>query len=85
MIEIVNPFSSRFANLFNRHGRISDRKAWELNVFRTNTVFLMSLMFTVRGDHAGLRLQFGLFGFEMEFHFYDSRHWDYRNQKWEGV
>ena len=85
MIEIVNPFSYRFTNLFNRHGRINAKKAWELNGYRTNAIFLASLIFTVRGDHAGLKLHFGLFGTEIEFQIYDSRHWDYRKDTWEGM
>ena len=37
---------------------------------------------TTRCDHAGVRLELGLFGYELMFHFYDNRHWDYHANTW---
>ena len=34
-------------------------------------------------DHAGVSLWLGLFGFDLGLHFYDTRHWDYENNRWE--
>ena len=34
-------------------------------------------------DHAGIRLQFGLLGYEIELHIYDSRHWNIKTNTWE--
>jgi hypothetical protein len=85
IFEIVNPFSKKFAGLFAKHGRLSNVKAWELNVYRTNVIFLMALDFSIKKDHAGFKLRFGLLSFETEFQIYDSRHWDYQTGKWEGT
>ncbi len=34
-------------------------------------------------DHAGVSLGLGLLGFDVGLHFYDTRHWDYKNNRWE--
>ena len=34
-------------------------------------------------DHAGVSLWLGLLGFDVGLHFYDTRHWDYDNDRWE--
>lgn len=34
-------------------------------------------------DHAGVSLWLGLLGFDVGLHFYDTRHWDYENNRWE--
>jgi len=81
--EIFNPFSSRFSNLLSTHGQISKNKAWEANVYRTNSIIRFHVSLTFRGDHAGLQVQGGIGGFEGELHFYDTRHWDSKNHCWE--
>jgi hypothetical protein len=81
--QIANPFSSRFSNLLSTHGTIGKNKAWEANAYRTNSIIMFDFNLTFRGDHAGLQVQVGVFGFEGEFHFYDTRHWDRKNECWE--
>ena len=83
IFEIVNPFSSRFSGLFNKGGQIGRIKAWELNAYRTNTIFLVSSSLTVKGDHAGFKLHVGVLSFELELRIYDIRHWDWKNDRWE--
>ena len=34
-------------------------------------------------DHAGVSLWLGLLGFDVGLHFYDTRHWDNENDRWE--
>lgn len=34
-------------------------------------------------DHAGFNATFKLLGLEVEYTYYDTRHWDYDNNKWE--
>jgi hypothetical protein len=38
---------------------------------------------TVRQSHAGLELEAGVFGYCIQFTFYDNRHWDYENNCYE--
>ena len=38
--------------------------------------------FTTRGDHAGLKFNFEMFGLLFEFNIYDNRHWDYDKDTW---
>jgi hypothetical protein len=83
LLEIVNPFSRKFSVIFSKHGRLNGSKAWEYNVYRTNTIFLAAFDFSMKKDHAGCKFRFGVLSFETEFQIYDSRHWDYQLGKWE--
>lgn len=83
IFELVNPFSRKFSMLFSKHGRLAFSKAWELNVYRTNTMLLLAGDFSIKRDHAGFKLRLGLLSFEIEFQIYDARHWDYQLNKWE--
>jgi hypothetical protein len=79
---IKNPYSNRFQHAVTKHGIVTQNKAWEFNVYRTATIFSNSLEFTMRGDHAGLRLEIGLLGYDVEFQIYDVRHWDYAQKEY---
>jgi hypothetical protein len=75
---IRNPWSNTFKNLWCRaYDTPFKNKHIELEF--TQDVTLVSLMFnwTIRQSHAGLDLELGLFGYNVHFTFYDSRHWDY--------
>jgi hypothetical protein len=79
---ISNPFSDRWEIAVSKHSTIGQYKAWEFNVYRTNTVVTADVNVSSRRDHAGVRLMLGLFGYEAEFHFYDTRHWDHDSDAW---
>lgn len=79
---LVNPFSSRWNILHTSSRLIGKNKAVEANLYRTNSIFNIEFRFSIRGSHAGLRLIVGLLGFEGEFYFYDTRHWDYEKDTW---
>ena len=83
IFEIVNPFSNKFSGLFIKRGRLTQVKSWELNAYRTNTIFLIGLNFTIKRDHAGGKVRLGAMGFEVEFQIYDARHWDPQLNRWE--
>ena len=58
-------------------------KHFEIEVLQ-DCEYLINFNFnwTTRCDHAGVRLELGLFGYELMFHFYDNRHWDYHANTW---
>ena len=37
---------------------------------------------SVREDHAGIRLELGLLGYQIDFNWYDTRHWDPEKNCW---
>jgi len=82
-LSLRNPFSKRFKLLTGKSGTLLSNKAWEANVYATNTIVKFSIAITTRSDHAGLNIYIGLIGFEYEFHFYDTRHWCYKTDSWE--
>ena len=53
------------------------------NITSKETEPCLSFEILMCSDHAGIRLQFGLLGYEIELHIYDSRHWNYTTNTWE--
>ena len=79
---IANPWSNRWNILWNKSGLISKYKAWEFNGYSTGHIINAEFRWTLKGDHAGACLMLGLLGYEVELHFYDTRHWDYDRNTW---
>jgi len=67
------------------HGPVWGHKYYELELIKDSSLLAcVELSLSLRGrDHAGLRLNLGFLGFELTFSIYDSRHWDYKNNRWE--
>jgi hypothetical protein len=82
-LNIFNPWSSRWDILWNKTKMIGQYNAVEFNGYRTNHVINVDFNFNPAGDHGGARITLGLFGFDIELHFYDTRHWDYTTNTWE--
>lgn len=61
---------------------IGDHKAWEFNGYQTAQLIELDFGLSFKGDHAGLRTMLGLFGYSVEFHLYDTRHWDFETNTW---
>ena len=82
-VNIYNPWSSRWDILWSNRKLIGKNKAVEFNGYRTNHIINVDFNFKPAGDHGGARIMLGVFGFDVELHFYDTRHWDYENNTWE--
>lgn len=82
---IEYPFTRlSFNNILNRDWSTPFKhKHFEIEVLQ-DCEYLLHFNFdwTTRCDHAGVRLKLGLFGYELMFHLYDSRHWDYHANTW---
>jgi hypothetical protein len=82
---ISNPWSDLFKHVQAWNGQLSVNKAWEIEIYRSNTIIEFESKFTVRQDHAGLTIGLGLFSYTLRAQFYDTRHWDYAEKKWLGL
>jgi hypothetical protein len=80
---ISNPWSSRWDILWSLRKIVGKNKAVEFNGYRTNHIINADFNFKPAGDHGGARIMLGVFGFDVELHFYDTRHWDYDTNTWE--
>ncbi len=49
---------------------------------KCSELFRIEFNWTVREDHAGVKLELGLLGYEAAFSFYDHRHWDIEKEDW---
>lgn len=80
---VENPWSDRFDAGYSWGKKLTKNKAWEAQAYRSNTLIEAGLEFTHRQDHAGLRVEFGIFSFSFTFNIYDTRHWNYSKKQWE--
>jgi hypothetical protein len=80
---ISNPLSDTWTILWNKSSFLSKNKAIEFNGYRTNHIINVDFNFKPKGDHAGARVMLGILGFDIELHFYDTRHWNWETNSWE--
>ena len=80
---ITNPWSRLWDAGWSWANQLTKNKAWELQIYRANIVAEFQFEFTHRRDHAGLRLEFGLFSWCATFVIHDTRHWNYATERWE--
>jgi len=79
------PFTSTsFNHIFNYVcGTPFKHKYFEFEVFQDcENLIHFKFDWTTKCDHAGVRLELGLFGYELVFQLYDNRHWDYKKNGW---
>ncbi len=82
-ITVENPWSDRFDPGYAWAGKLFKYKAWEFQAYRSNAIAEVCVEFTHRQDHAGLKIELGLFSFNFVAQIYDSRHWNYNKKQWE--
>lgn len=82
-LTINNPWSDRFENVYNASGKITKHKAWEFQIYRSDTIAEFETRLSFRQDHAGFKLGLGLFGWTVDGNIYDTRHWNYTENRWE--
>ncbi len=58
-------------------------KYLQLGVYLTNNLVNFHMDWSIKEDHAGVMLEFALFGFGASICLYDCRHWDYVNDCWK--
>lgn len=83
--EIRYPWTnSKFKTLFYRAWKTPFKhKFFEIQLVRDYAdLICIDLHWKLKGDHAGVRLELGLFGYAFMFELYDSRHWDHNSDAW---
>lgn len=83
-INIRNPWwSNRFENLYTKTFNTPwKNKFIEIQLMKDVELFRKEFEWTIKQDHAGVRIELGLIGYKAVFNFYDNRHWDYENNSW---
>lgn len=84
-LEVPSPWSwDYFKNLGCLHGKLTQHKMWELeHTYYSGSLLDVTFRLTTRGDHAGLELVFGIFGYGVSFRIYDTRHWNSTTNAWQ--
>ena len=80
---IYNPLSTRFENIWCKGRGLTKHKAVELQLTKTTDIVKFLVNITHGRDHAGVMIELGLLGYTFCFNIYDTRHWDYTNNRWE--
>ena len=78
-----NPWSDLFDPGYCWGGSITKNKAWEVQAYRSNVLAECEFRINTRSDHAGVKLEVGLFSFSFVVQLYDTRHWNYDTGTWE--
>jgi hypothetical protein len=73
---LKNPFSQRWDIASSKSGLLGKHKAWEFNTYKTAHIISVDFRWDFKTDHAGIQLSLGALGRDVEFTFYDRRHWD---------
>lgn len=81
-LTVNNPWSDKFEHLRAWSGKLFKHKAWEVEVYRSDTVIEFETKFTVRTDHSGLMLGIGLLSYTLRAQIYDTRHWNYEEGRY---
>lgn len=76
---IRNPFSKRYDLVKNWVIAASQNKTIEVGVYRNNAIIGCSFGITgFKQDHAGFSFDIDLLGYNLDFTFYDNRHYEDR-------
>lgn len=76
-IGLSNPWGKPFSNLWNRSGRLTENKSWEVELLQGRQLIGFEISYTMRQSHAGFNLELALLGYSVSYMIYDNRHWDY--------
>jgi len=80
---ITNPFSDRFNCVYTKPGKTwFAHKFWEFGIYETDDIIGLNFSMKVREDHPGFHFYCSLFGWGIDFHFYDHRHWNAETNKY---
>ena len=82
-LALSNPWGMPFDNLWNRSGRLTKNKSWELELLKGRQLIGFEFGYTMRQSHAGLTLELALLGYSISFQIYDNRHWNGNTNDWE--
>lgn len=75
---ITNPWSQNWRTIFYKHGLLTEHTAWEFNGYETNHLIDINFKLSIAGDHPGVFIMVGLFGYSLDLNVYDTRHEDMR-------
>ena len=84
-LNLINPWHRNdFKNLWNKSWLVTDNKATELEITKHSPDWLVVVFgISTRTDHAGVKISLGIFTYCVHLSLYDTRHWDFVNDKWE--
>ena len=82
-LNIENPFSNRFDNLYCKEYLYRPHKAIELELTKDNSFISFSFRWSFRADHAGMSIKVGLLGYSISINTHDTRHWNYDSDIWK--
>ena len=74
---LTNPFSRRWSMIKEKMFTISKNKTLEIGLQKNHCIVEFSFRIDdFKQNHAGFGFDFGLFGYSIDFSFYDNRHYD---------
>lgn len=81
-VNIRNPYSRQFKNLWNKMWYVYTNKYAELEFYKDSSLLSVNFNWTIRQSHAGIDIEVGVLGYCVHFTVYDNRHWNYEEGRW---
>ncbi len=81
-INIRNPWSQQFKNLWSHVWYVFEHKCLELEFYKDSSILSFNFSWTIRQSHAGLDIELSLLGYCVHANLYDNRHWNYKEGRW---
>ena len=83
-LSLQNPWSDTFKNFWCRCYKTPFKNKFiELEFYKDNSLLSVMFDWSFRRSHAGLVIELGIFGYNVQFQFYDNRHWNSDTDTWE--
>jgi hypothetical protein len=80
---IRNPWSNEFKSLgVIAYETVFKHKYIEIEAYKDSSIVSFSFNWTIRQSHAGVMIDVGLFGYNVQYQFYDNRHWNTEEGRW---
>jgi hypothetical protein len=82
--DLSNPFSRRYGCVYEKLGILENHhKEYSIIIEKRSVIISFSFDLSIRQDHAGANLSFGVLGWHISFNISDTRHWNYTKGEWE--
>lgn len=83
-LNISNPFwNDRWTSLkYWSCAKPVNHKSWEIQLMKSSELIGVDVDWTMRQDHAGIRVELALAGYKIAFSWCDTRHWHTEKNRW---
>ena len=84
---LLNPWKKglTYKKLFSNLTKVTENKSLYIELLQTHSTLIGFCVdiHPVKSSHAGFDVNFALFGYSLQIEFFDERHWNFNEDRWE--